>query len=91
MSATGIYVGQPEQWLLGHRTAVLAAIRESAGGRIASVSGAAKSLSRLHMTPDQLRDELREVNHALNKLNPDTYPLPPRRGMMRASFSTTAE
>ena len=86
---SGIYIGQPEAWLLEHKTAVLAAIRESTGGRIASISGAAKSLSRLHMTPDQLRDELSEVNHALNVLSPTTYPLPRKRAMMRASFSNT--
>lgn len=87
-SPTGIYIGQPVQWLLDHRTAVLAAIRDYATGRVASISGASKSLSRQHASLDDLRLELAEVQLALFRLDPVAYPQPPARRMMRASFST---
>lgn len=87
MTATGLYVGQPEEWLLDHRTSILAALREGAAGRVSSISGATKSLSRLHMTPDELRTELTEVNYALWKIRPSTYPNPAPKKMLRADFS----
>lgn len=87
MSASGIYVGQPEAWLIEHKNAVLVALRDYAAGRVSSISGASKSLSRQHASMDDLRMELEEVMYALWKLNPVTYPNPNPKKMMRADFS----
>lgn len=70
----GIYTDRSEEWLLTRRDWIQGQIDAAMQGkRFQSVAAGGNSSAKLHLTLNELKTEMLEVQYALRRLNPAKY------------------